>query len=113
MTALPASLELHIVETEAAPHESVEQQKVRAAQAGDMAMVTADLQERNVVCTSKRGVTNDNLRTKLERVLRGEGEWQGTIMYRRDQRFTIRDHDASHKAELDRTICNSALCDAS
>ena len=77
----------------------------------DMAMVKADLQERNVVC--KRGVTNDNLRTKLKRVLRGEGEWQGTIMYRRDQRFTIRDHDASHKAELDRTICNSALCDAS
>ncbi len=37
MTALPASLDLLIVETEAAPHESVEQQKVRAAQAGDMA----------------------------------------------------------------------------
>ncbi|WP_146854808.1 RNA polymerase sigma factor [Brevifollis gellanilyticus] len=37
MTALPASIELLFVETEAAPHESVEQQKVRAAQAGDMA----------------------------------------------------------------------------
>jgi RNA polymerase sigma-70 factor (ECF subfamily) len=37
MTALPASIDLLFVETEAAPHESVEQQKVRAAQAGDMA----------------------------------------------------------------------------
>ena len=46
-------------------------------------------------------MTNDNLRTKLEHVVRGEGEWQGMVMYRRDQRFTIRDHDASHKAELD------------
>jgi RNA polymerase sigma-70 factor, ECF subfamily len=36
MTALPASLDLLIVESEAAPHESVEQQKIRAAQAGDM-----------------------------------------------------------------------------
>jgi hypothetical protein len=64
-----------------------------------MAMVKADLQERNVVC--KRGMTNDNLRTKLEHVVRGEGDWQGMVKYRRDQRFTIRDHDASHKAELD------------
>ena len=37
MTALPASLDFLIVETEAATHGSVEQQKVRAAQAGDIA----------------------------------------------------------------------------
>ncbi len=68
----------------------------------DMAMVKADLQERNVFC--KRGMTNDNLRTKLEHVLREEEEWQGMVMYRRDQRFSIRDHDASYKDELDRTM---------
>lgn len=37
MTALPASLDLLLVEPDAATHESVEQQKIRAAQAGDMA----------------------------------------------------------------------------
>lgn len=37
MTALPASLDLLFMEPEAATHESVEQQKIRAAQAGDMA----------------------------------------------------------------------------
>jgi len=36
MTALPASLDLLITETEAATPEGVEQQKIRAAQAGDM-----------------------------------------------------------------------------
>jgi hypothetical protein len=61
----------------------------------DMAMVKGDLHERKVFC--KRGMTNDYLRTKLEHVLREEEEWQGVVMYRRDQRFTIRDHDASYK----------------
>ena len=37
MTALPASLDLLFMEPEAATHASVEQQKIRAAQAGDMA----------------------------------------------------------------------------
>lgn len=37
MTALPASLDLLITEAEAATPEGVEQQKIRAAQAGDMA----------------------------------------------------------------------------
>jgi len=37
MTALPASLDLLFMEPEAATHESVEQQQIRAAQAGDMA----------------------------------------------------------------------------
>lgn len=37
MTALPASLDLLFMEPEAATHESVEKQKIRAAQAGDMA----------------------------------------------------------------------------
>jgi RNA polymerase sigma-70 factor, ECF subfamily len=37
MTALPASLDLLLSEPGAAPHESVEQQKIRAAQAGNMA----------------------------------------------------------------------------
>ncbi len=37
MTALPASLDRLFMEPEAATHESVEQQKIRAAQAGDMA----------------------------------------------------------------------------
>lgn len=37
MTALPASLDLLFMEPEAAKHESVEQQQIRAAQAGDMA----------------------------------------------------------------------------
>ena len=37
MTALPASLDLLITEAEAAIPERLEQQKIRAAQAGDMA----------------------------------------------------------------------------
>jgi RNA polymerase sigma-70 factor (ECF subfamily) len=37
MTALPTSLDLLITETQAATPEGVEQQKIRAAQAGDMA----------------------------------------------------------------------------
>ena len=37
MTALPASLDLLLTESDAATLEGVEQQKVRAAQAGDMA----------------------------------------------------------------------------
>lgn len=37
MTASPASLDLLFMEPEAATHESVDQQKIRAAQAGDMA----------------------------------------------------------------------------
>ena len=37
MTALPASLDHLFMEPEAVTHESVEQQKIRAAQAGDMA----------------------------------------------------------------------------
>jgi hypothetical protein len=66
----------------------------------DIAMVKADLQERNVVCT--RGMTNDILRTKLEHVLREEEEWQGMVMYRRDQRFTKKGQGATYKDELDR-----------
>ncbi len=68
----------------------------------DIAMVKADLQERNVVC--KRGMTNDILCTKLEHVLREEEEWQGMVMYRRDQRFTKTGQDATYKNELERTI---------
>ena len=65
-------------------------------------MVKADLQERHVVC--KRGLTNDMLRSKLEHYLREEEEWQGMVMYRRDERFKTQGQDATYKDELHRTI---------
>ena len=44
------------------------------------------------------------LRSKLEHYLREEEEWQGMVMYRRDQRFKTQGHDATYKDELHRTI---------
>ena len=49
-------------------------------------------------------MTNDMLRTKLEDYLREEEEWQGMVMYRRDERFRTQAQDATYKDELDRTI---------
>ena len=44
------------------------------------------------------------LRSKLEHYLREEEEWQGMVMYRRDQRFKTQGQDAIYKDELHRTI---------
>jgi hypothetical protein len=74
----------------------------------DMEIVRKDLTERNIVI--RRGMTDDQLRTKLELVLREEEKWQGIVMYRRDARFADCAADAAYKLELDRTILDMLHC---
>ena len=73
-----------------------------------MEIVRKDLAERNIVI--RRGMTDDQLRTKLELVLREEEEWQGMVMYRRDARFADCATNAAYKQELDRTILDMLHC---
>ena len=66
-----------------------------------MEMVKCDLLERKEKITR---MSDTQLRTKLELMLREEEEWESMVMYRRDQRFVDVDGESNHKLQLDRTI---------
>jgi hypothetical protein len=74
-----------------------------------MTMVMEDLVERNM--GGLRGITEATAaRTKLERILREEEEWQAMVMYRRDKRFAVTVSDQPQTLELERTILNMLHC---
>jgi hypothetical protein len=66
-----------------------------------MEMVKFDLEERKVAVKRKG---DEQLRRKLELMLREEEEWHQLVMYRRDNRFARVDGEYDHKLQLDRTI---------
>jgi hypothetical protein len=73
-----------------------------------LTMVIEDLVERNA--GGLRGITEAAARTKLERILREEEEWQAMLMYRRDKRFSVTVSDQPHTLELERTILDMLHC---
>jgi hypothetical protein len=66
-----------------------------------MDMVKCDLLQRKEKITR---MSDAQLRTKLELILREEEEWESMVMYRRDKRFVDVDGEYNHKLQLDRTI---------
>lgn len=72
-----------------------------------MEMVKFDLEERKVAVKRKG---DEQLRRKLELMLREEEEWHQLVMYRRDNRFARVDGEYDHKLQLDRTILDMLHC---
>ena len=66
-----------------------------------MDMVKCDLLQRKEKITRK---SDQQLRQKLELMLREEEEWESMVMYRRDTRFAGVEGEYNHKLQLDRTI---------
>ena len=66
-----------------------------------MDMVKCDLLQRKEKITRK---SDQQLRQKLELMLREEEEWESMVMYRRDTRFAVVEGEYNHKLQLDRTI---------
>ena len=66
-----------------------------------MDMVKCDLLQRKEQITR---MSDQQLRNKLEKMLREEEEWESMVMYRRDTRFADAKGEYNHKLQLDRTI---------
>ena len=66
-----------------------------------MDMVKSDLLQRKEKITR---MSDQQLRNKLEKMLREEEEWESMVMYRRDTRFADAKGEYNHKLQLDRTI---------
>jgi hypothetical protein len=66
-----------------------------------MDMVKCDLLQRKEKITR---MSDQQLRKKLELMLREEEEWESMVMYRRDTRFAVVEGEYNHKLQLDRTI---------